>query len=82
MMRSSHVLEHIVDIESFLKDAKRALKDTGAFIITVPHFSNSLAYSDYTPNACLDYILLIISRLSKAGIGPSQRMPPRVYLFH
>jgi ubiquinone/menaquinone biosynthesis C-methylase UbiE len=45
---SSHTLEHLDDIELFLKEVKRVLKDSGAIAITVPHFSNSLGYSDYT----------------------------------
>ena len=43
-----HVLEHMVDLESVLREFSRVLKDSGTIHIVVPHFSNSLAYSDYT----------------------------------
>lgn len=43
-----HVLEHIADLELVLKEFRRVLKDSGTIHIVVPHFSNSLAYSDYT----------------------------------
>lgn len=43
-----HVLEHMADLEPVLKELRRVLKDSGRIHIIVPHFSNSLAYSDYT----------------------------------
>ena len=45
---SSHFLEHIDDLELFLKECHRILKPEGLFNIYVPHFSNPWFYSDYT----------------------------------
>jgi SAM-dependent methyltransferase len=45
---SSHFLEHIDQLEPFLKEVHRVLKPGGRKIGIVPHFSNPYYYSDYT----------------------------------
>ncbi|CUQ67401.1 conserved protein of unknown function [Candidatus Nitrospira inopinata] len=50
-----HVLEHMEDLEFVLMEFKRILKDSGTIHIVVPHFSNSLAYSDYTHKRFFGY---------------------------
>lgn len=47
---SHHFLEHLTDLEYFLKESLRILKKGGKFRGTVPHFSNPYYYSDYTHN--------------------------------
>jgi ubiquinone/menaquinone biosynthesis C-methylase UbiE len=51
----THVLEHMENLESILMEFKRILKDSGTIHIVVPHFSNSLAYSDYTHRRFFGY---------------------------
>lgn len=43
------------DLEFILTEFKRILKDSGTIHIVVPHFSNSLAYSDYAHKRFLGY---------------------------
>lgn len=45
---SSHVLEHLDDLPSVLKQVSRVLKSGGEMIVVVPHFSNPFFYSDPT----------------------------------
>ncbi len=45
---SSHVLEHINNLEGLMKDIHRILKKGGVHKAIVPHFSNPYYYSDYT----------------------------------
>lgn len=45
---SSHVLEHINNLEVVMNEFHRILKPTGIKKISVPHFSNPYYYSDYT----------------------------------
>lgn len=45
---SSHLLEHIENLELFLAEIHRVLKPNGIKKIIVPHFSNPYYYSDYT----------------------------------
>lgn len=45
---TSHFLEHIENLEGVIREFVRVLKPGGKMFITVPHFSNTLAYSDYT----------------------------------
>jgi predicted SAM-dependent methyltransferase len=45
---SSHLMEHIVNLEGLLKEIFRVLKKNGKFEMVVPHFSNPYFYSDYT----------------------------------
>lgn len=45
---SSHLLEHIENLEFFLSEIHRVLKPNGIKKIIVPHFSNPYFYSDYT----------------------------------
>ncbi len=45
---SSHLMEHIVNLEGLLKEIFRVLKKNGKFEMIVPHFSNPYYYSDYT----------------------------------
>ncbi|WP_457749105.1 class I SAM-dependent methyltransferase [Sulfurimonas sp.] len=46
-----HVLEHIDNLESFMREIYRVLKTGGRLIGSVPHFSNPYFYSDYTHNS-------------------------------
>ena len=45
---SRHTLEHIENLEFLLQEFLRIVKKGGQLHIVVPHFSNSLGYSDYT----------------------------------
>ena len=45
---SSHLLEHIGNLELLMKEIHRVLKPDGKKIAVVPHFSNPYYYSDYT----------------------------------
>ena len=47
-LRSSHLLEHIENLEQLFKEIFRVLKPTGKHIAVVPHFSNPYFYSDFT----------------------------------
>ncbi len=47
-MYSSHVLEHIQNLELMMKEIHRVLKPNAFKQIIVPHFSNPYYYSDYT----------------------------------
>lgn len=51
----SHVLEHISNLEGFLKEIHRVLKKDAELYVIVPHFSNTLAYSDYTHKRFFGY---------------------------
>ena len=45
---SSHLLEHIENIELLMSEIHRVLKPNGVKKMIVPHFSNPYYYSDYT----------------------------------
>ena len=45
---TSHFLEHIDNLEEYLKEFSRVLKPNGKLVIKVPHFSNPYYYSDPT----------------------------------
>lgn len=45
---SSHFIEHIDELELYLKESYRILKGGGILESIVPHFSNAYYYSDYT----------------------------------
>ncbi|MDC3410001.1 class I SAM-dependent methyltransferase [Alphaproteobacteria bacterium] len=45
---SSHFVEHLNDIDCFMKESHRILKPSGQMTIIVPHFSNPYFYSDPT----------------------------------
>ena len=47
-IHSYHLLEHLDDLEGFLREVHRVLKPGGQKIGTVPHFANPFFYSDYT----------------------------------
>lgn len=47
-IESVHTFEHLVDIESVLREVVRVLRPEGECHVTVPHFSNPYYYSDYT----------------------------------
>lgn len=47
-MISSHLLEHINNLENLMNEIHRVLKPNGIKTIIVPHFSNPYYYSDYT----------------------------------
>ena len=51
----SHVLEHINNFEELLEEIYRIVKKNGKIHIVVPHFSNTLAYSDYTHKRFFGY---------------------------
>jgi SAM-dependent methyltransferase len=45
---SSHLLEHVDDLRTLVREAERVLEPGGRFIAVVPHFSNPYYYSDPT----------------------------------
>jgi SAM-dependent methyltransferase len=45
---SFHFMEHLPDLELFMRESLRILKPGGKIAGTVPHFSNPYFYSDYT----------------------------------
>ena len=45
---SAHFIEHLNDLELFLRDCHRVVKKGGIINFYVPHFSNPWFYSDYT----------------------------------
>jgi predicted SAM-dependent methyltransferase len=45
---TSHFVEHIDDLELFLRECHRVVKPNGIINIYIPHFSNPWFYSDYT----------------------------------
>lgn len=47
-VRSSHLLEHIDNLEVLIREIHRILKPSGLHIAVVPHWSNPYYYSDYT----------------------------------
>lgn len=47
-IHSSHLLEHIDELELLLSEISRVLKIGGKNFATIPHFSNPYFYSDYT----------------------------------
>jgi len=47
-VHSSHVLEHLDDLCSLMKELRRIVKPGGLVVTVVPHFSNPYYYSDYT----------------------------------
>jgi len=55
VIHTRHTLEHISDLERLLREFLRVLKPDGRLSVTVPHFSNSLGYSDYTHKRFFGY---------------------------
>lgn len=47
-IHSSHLLEHIEELELLLSEIHRVLKVGGKKVAIIPHFSNPFFYSDYT----------------------------------
>lgn len=45
---TNHTLEHVENLEGLLREIHRILRPSGCLEVTVPHFSNTLGYSDYT----------------------------------
>lgn len=63
LIYSSHFLEHIDNLDYFLKEINRVLKPGGKKVGVVPHFSNPYYYSDYThKNFWGMYTLLYFSK--------------------
>lgn len=50
-----HTLEHIENLEHILREVIRVSKNKAVFEVVVPHFSNTLAYSDYTHRRFFGY---------------------------
>ena len=48
VMYSSSLLEHLDDLEGFIRESIRVLSKNGEHRLFVPHFSNPYFYSDYT----------------------------------
>lgn len=55
VIHTRHTLEHLADLERILREFIRVLKPNGRLVVTVPHFSNSLGYSDYTHKRFFGY---------------------------
>ena len=53
-----HLLEHLKDPESVVREIYRVSKDGGRVILEVPHFSSHIAYSDLTHKRYFSYVLL------------------------
>lgn len=47
-LRSSHLLEHVDNLDQLIREIHRILKPKGRHVAVVPHFSNPYYYSDYT----------------------------------
>jgi SAM-dependent methyltransferase len=62
-IRTSHVLEHVYNIDSFLEEAFRILKPGGKFIIKVPH-GNSLEFDIFGRYASQSWIPFHINLFS------------------
>lgn len=45
---ANHTLEHVENLEGLLREIHRVLRPEGRFEVIVPHFTNTLGYSDYT----------------------------------
>jgi predicted SAM-dependent methyltransferase len=45
---TSHTLEHLEKLQGVMEEIHSILKPDGICLVVVPHFSNPLAYSDYT----------------------------------
>ncbi len=45
---ASHFLEHLADLDGFLRELERVVRPAGELVFVVPHFSNPYYYSDYT----------------------------------
>jgi ubiquinone/menaquinone biosynthesis C-methylase UbiE len=52
---SSHTLEHVANLEHLLCEIHRVAKPGALIEIVVPHFSNTLAHSDYTHKRFFGY---------------------------
>ncbi|UCD07885.1 MAG: class I SAM-dependent methyltransferase [Candidatus Aenigmatarchaeota archaeon] len=50
-----HFLEHVQNFEFVVKEIHRVVKPDGKIDVIVPHFSNSLAYSDFTHKRYFGY---------------------------
>lgn len=78
---SSHVLEHITDLEFLMKEVHRVLKKGGIHKVTVPHFSSPHYYSDFTHKRFFGlYTFDYFSKLSDQSL---KRTVPDFYVsFH
>jgi predicted SAM-dependent methyltransferase len=55
MIVTRHTLEHVQNLEQILREFSRIVKPGGRLSITVPHFSNTLGFSDYTHKRFFGY---------------------------
>ncbi|MDD4908445.1 MAG: class I SAM-dependent methyltransferase, partial [Candidatus Omnitrophica bacterium] len=53
-----HLLEHLKDPESVIREIYRVSKDGGRVTLEVPHFSSHIAYSDLTHKRYFSYVML------------------------
>lgn len=47
-IRSSHLLEHVDNLDMLIREIHRVLKPSGKHVAVVPHWSNPYYYSDFT----------------------------------
>lgn len=52
---TSHVLEHVKDLEKTMKEIHRICKNNGLVVIRVPHFSCGVGYRDPTHKRLFSY---------------------------
>ncbi len=75
-VRSSHFLEHVADLATFMGETYRVLKSGGRAVHVVPHFGNPYFYSDYTHRAFFGlYTFHYFSQTSR----PFKREVPSYY---
>ncbi len=55
---TSHVLEHVSDLNKTLKEIHRISKNNAEFIIRVPHFSSGVTYRDPTHKRVFSYFTM------------------------
>lgn len=55
IIHTRHTLEHMVDLDRLLREFSRVLKPRGQVFVTVPHFTNTLGYSDPTHVRTIGY---------------------------
>jgi SAM-dependent methyltransferase len=76
---SSHVLEHISNLELLMREIHRVIKSEGEVELIVPHFSNVFGYSD--PTHVRFFGLYSMHYYCKKSNQPTRRKVPDFYLM-